>query len=194
VGIHPIIVLGSVVVGAKIEIPPPAATGCANVASPAPIALGDSVMLGAKPELEQFGIAVNTAPNRGPRGFISELRALGATGSIGDTVVIQIGLNGPVTDSELDQMVALLPQTVTPNVVFMTVHAPAAWIADNNALIRALPSRYPWVRVLDWDALSINTQLCPDEIHVTCDGGQAAQYFATVVHDAVTRPAGTSSP
>jgi hypothetical protein len=111
---------------------------------------------------------------------------MGATGSIGNTVVIQVGTNGPVTDSELDQMVALLPSTVTPNVVFMTVHAPTAWIADNNARIRALPSRHPSVTVLDWDALSANTQLCSDGMHLSCGGGQAAQYFATIIHNAVS--------
>jgi hypothetical protein len=163
----------------------PSTTANAAAGALRPVAIGDQVMIAAKPELEARGVTVDAAENRHPADFIAELRALRSSGGIGDTVVIQVGTNAAVTDEELDQIVALLPRSLTPNLVFMTVRAPVPWIAGNNTRITALPARYPWIKILDWEALSAGTELCPDGIHVTCSI-QAKQFYATTILDAIS--------
>ena len=58
-------------------------------------------------------------------------------------------------------------------VVVLTGKASRGWVAGNNAMLRALPERYPNTTVLDWEVLS---QGCPgncfynDGIHLPPDG------------------------
>jgi hypothetical protein len=187
--------------GTVVQTTALAATPTTSAASPttagagpgAPVAIGDLVMLGARSRLEALGIKVDASANRRPQDFVAELDALRSANAIGDTVVIQVGLNGAITNDELDQIVAAIPQSQTPNLVFMTVQAPAAWIEGNNERIKALPSRYPWVKILDWATLSANVALCPDGIHLSCNGPAPAEYYANAVLNAI-RSAGRPQP
>ncbi len=165
---------------------PPSTTASAGIVPP--VAVGGSVMLAAKAALEAEGFTVDAEVNRGPQEIIDELEALMAAGAIGDTVVVQVGLNGPITAADLDRIITLLPRSQTPNLVFMTERAPAPWIPSNNESIKALPARYPWISVLDWASLSNAISLCPDGIHLSCTR-EAVEYYTKAITDAV-KPAG----
>jgi hypothetical protein len=110
-----------------------------------------------------------------------------ANGQLGQTVVIQIGTNGSVSQETLARIMAQLPPELTPQVVFLTVHVPKHWNDGNNALIRALPTIYPNVTVLDWDEAAKTIHLCRDGIHIAC-GSDMAQFYANLIFDAVGRP------
>jgi len=66
-------------------------------------------------------------------------------------------------------------------VAFVTLHAPPVWIPDNNALIRSLPSIYPNVVVVDWDARAGEVELCADGIHLSCGDGSAARLYTNLI-------------
>lgn len=145
-------------------------------------------MLGAVAELAAGGIMVNATRSRQGTNMAELIEQLRAANALGRTVVIQTGTNGPVNDETFARIMAALPADLTPMVVFMTVRAPRDWIARNNERIRALPSQYPNVVVLDWEAASagILDQLSGDGYHLKT--GPAKQFYANLIFDAIGRP------
>jgi peptidoglycan/LPS O-acetylase OafA/YrhL len=153
-----------------------------------PYAIGESVMLGAVLQLQAGGFVVNADTSRQGLQMVDVIGQHRAAGELGHVVVIQSGTNGSVSQDTYDRMMALLPPEMAPIVVFLTVHADRGWIADNNVKIRALPSRYPNVRVLDWDGLVTSGAIpgmARDGIHL--DTNAAKQSYANYIFDIIGR-------
>ena len=174
----------------------PAVTEPAPVTTPSPIdllppySIGESVMLGAAPQLTAAGIQVNAAVSRQGKNVAEIVELTRAGGQLGRVVIIQTGTNGSVSDETFARIMAALPPDLTPLVVFLTVKAPRGWIADNNTRIRALAAQYPNVKVVDWEA---EAQQILGELS-TSDGGihlrtaYAKQFYANLIFDAIGRP------
>jgi hypothetical protein len=145
------------------------------------VAIGESVMVGAKPQLEAAGVVVNAKENRGADGVRNALIQLRDEGTIGTgtTIVIQVGTNGPVSDGQFDAIMAEVPADAA-GVVFMTVAADVEWVPGNNERINTLPDRYGNVRVLDWATQSQSIELCPDGAHITCST-EALNFYANLI-------------
>ena len=116
------------------------------------VALGESVMLGAKPMLDAHGITTFAEVSKGPTWELEQLHLIKTKYHITQGVVIQLGTNGTVTREQYDALLDELSDV--PRVVVMTVKAPKPWIAGNNEIIRSLPATHPNVVVLDWEARS----------------------------------------
>jgi len=134
-------------------------------------ALGDSVMKGAAPALADLGIVVDAVQDRqGKMGadIFIQLQDLGVTM---DAVVIHLGTNGPMSQKTLDSMMDAVAGV--PRVVILTGKANRGWTEKNNKKIRALPSAYPNVVVLDWELVATLCEgkcLTADGIHLDRDG------------------------
>ena len=134
-------------------------------------ALGDSVMKGAAPTLAELGIVVDAVQDRqGKMGadIFIQLQDLGVTM---DAVVIHLGTNGPMSQKTLDSMMDAVAGV--PRVVILTGKANRDWTDKNNKKIRALPSAYPNVVVLDWELIATLCEgrcLTADGIHLDSDG------------------------
>ncbi|HEX2784649.1 MAG TPA: acyltransferase family protein [Ilumatobacteraceae bacterium] len=140
-----------------------------------PIAIGESVMLGAKPELEAAGFVVDAAESRQGTDVVGIVAALRAAGRLGNTVVIHIGTNGEVSDDTFAKIMASLPPEEVKTVLFLTVRANRAWIDGNNARIIALPSKYPNVHIGYWaDQVPTISGIANDGIHLVSAGAKAA--------------------
>jgi hypothetical protein len=152
------------------------------------VAIGESVMLGAKSQLITAGVIVNAKEKRGPNATLAVLTALKQFGTIGKgtDLVIQVGTNGPVTDAQFQAIIDAVPLDVH-KIVFMTVHAPVGWTGPNNVKILGLPSKNPKVSVIDWDKESGNVTLCPDQTHVTCNL-KAENFYANLILKEVGLP------
>lgn len=152
-----------------------------------PIAVGDSVMLGAQPQLQAGGLVVYADPSRQADQTAALIAELRAAHSIGSAIVIQVGTNGPVTSDDFDTIMSALPADEVPTVVFLTNHAPKPWIAGNNELIRELPAKYPNAIWLDWDGLAtqIADELGSDGTHLRTD--TAKQYYANYIFGTIGR-------
>jgi lysophospholipase L1-like esterase len=111
-------------------------------------AIGDSVMLGAKPELEKRGITVSATVSRRLDDGISILRSMRADGTLPKRVVVHLGTNGLITSSQFAQLMDVLSKT--PVVVVLTMKEPRSWEGANNAVIRTGVKGHPNVRLLDW--------------------------------------------
>ena len=180
-------VVDPVATTAPETVPTTAAPTTAPLPPPDLLAFGESVMLGAKAQLEKGGFVVDAQESRQASGMIAEITARRAAGGIGPVVVIQVGTNGTVTDDEFRQIVELLPNS---EVYFLTVKANVPWIDGNNQRIFGLPATYgAKVHVIDWKGRSaeIADQLSKEDGGVHLRGTKAQQFYANMIFDNIGR-------
>lgn len=135
-------------------------------------AVGDSVMLDYQDPLQMSipGINVNAAVSRQWSDGEWILQTLKADGHLGADVIVGLGTNGPITDSDFDDMMAIL--SGASRVVFVNVHVDRPWQDPNNAVLANGAARYPNVVIADWETLAAqNPQwFGPDGTHLAIDG------------------------
>jgi len=153
------------------------------------VAIGESVMAGAASQLQSAGVLLQVKEGRGPEGVKNAVILLRDAGDVGEgtRIVIQVGTNAPLTQSELDAIMVEVP-TDAAGVVFMTIHADIEYVPANNELIRAMPSKYPNATVIDWDVKSAEVELCADGIHISCNGSAPATFYTNLILEAFGLP------
>jgi hypothetical protein len=129
---------------------PPGAQGRDAVPEP-PLAIGDSVMLGAARNLARAGFEVDAREGRFMRHALRILRKRRSDGLHPPVVVVAIGTNFPATSQEIGRALALLDPAqrlvfVTPKRSWSGLGAGPLWAARRHH-----PRR---VGVLDWVAYS----------------------------------------
>lgn len=134
-------------------------------------AFGDSVMLGAAPELAARGIAVDAEESRQFGVMVDLVRAGVAAGTLGHTVIVHGGTNGPIDEGTLRE---LLDLTKDRRVYLVNVHVPRTWADYDNQLFARVGPEYPNVHVLDWNSLAgaHRDWLYSDDIHLRTGGGR----------------------
>jgi peptidoglycan/LPS O-acetylase OafA/YrhL len=145
------------------------------------LAVGDSVMLGAAPELTARGMVVDAAVSRQMIDMIPVFEQFRELGLFGDAVVVHLGTNGPISQSTLDTFLATM--NGVPNVIIMTIRVARGWTAENNTLLRAADLEGDNKILLDWEVLSAE---CPgqcfydDGFHLRPEG---QIYYADLISD-----------
>ncbi len=148
-----------------------------NIASAAPsrageraYAIGDSVMLGAAPELQRLGITVDAVVSRQFVTGISIVQSLNAAGQLPSTVIVGLGTNGPFTAGQFDEMMQALHGVHL--VYFITVKEPRFWEGQVNAALHAGVARWPNARLIDWytAASAHPSWIYSDGIHLNPSG------------------------
>lgn len=117
-------------------------------------AIGDSVLLGAKPLLEHQieGVVVDADVGRQFSDLLNIVRTYRAEGRLGDAVVIQTGNNGPINPAQFDQLLQILRPV--PKVLVVNVKVERAWQNANNDVIRDAVPKAPNAVLIDWHALA----------------------------------------
>jgi len=135
-------------------------------------AVGDSVMLDYQDPLETAipGINVDAAVSRQWSDGESILQTLKSDGQLGGDVIVGLGTNGPITDTDFDNMMAILGGA--SRVVFVNVHVDRPWQDPNNAVLASGATRYPNVVVADWATLAAQNPgwFGADGTHLAIDG------------------------
>lgn len=149
------------------------------------VAIGDSVMLGAKWVLHKRGVttvdaAVSRQANKGP----SLVKAQGQ--SMPTHVVVHLGTNGTYTLEMCKDVVrAAGPDRV---VHLVTIKVPRKWESVNNAMLRECAESFSPRRVtlVDWYDLATRKPelLYADGVHLRPEGAQA---FARLITQSVKR-------
>lgn len=138
------------------------------------LAIGDSVMLGARDALENAipGIAVDAVTSRQFSQAPSILQEYAARNALPGTIVVDLGTNGRATTNGLD---AIMRATGQRPVYFLTVRVPRSWEAGVNAALNAMPDRWPNAHVIDWHeyANGHDDWFVTDGFHLTPRGQQA---------------------
>jgi hypothetical protein len=148
-------------------------------------AVGDSVMLDYQGPLETDvpGVAVYAAVSRQWSDGENILSLLKASGKLGAEVIVALGTNGPISDTDFDTMMSIL--SGASRVVFVNTHVDRPWQDPNNAVLAAGATRYPNVVVADWASLAAqNPQwFGPDGTHLAIGGPGAVALAALVASD-----------
>jgi hypothetical protein len=149
------------------------------------IAFGDSVMLGAKSEIERVGpcVRVNAAVGRQGSDLLKTVQALSSSSQISQIVVIHIGTNGYIYESNLRGILGAIPKD--GKVVLINVHANRRWTADNNMLIEKIRVAHPEVALIDWDGESRShpEYFVKDGVHLT---GRGINAYVKLIKDSLS--------
>ncbi|MEO7555458.1 MAG: hypothetical protein ABIV94_02485 [Acidimicrobiales bacterium] len=163
-----------------VPAPPPPPPGDGSTV----LMIGDSVMLGAAPNLSElagWSVSVDASISRQFGGSYADtgvqaVEAHAADATLPSRVVVHLGTNGPIRQSDLDQMMALLGDR---HVVFVTVHVPDHPDIEGvvGDLLAANQARYPNIAVADWQGLAAGNPAWfagdPDRVHPDAAGRQA---------------------
>jgi len=149
------------------------------------IALGDSVMLGAKTEIERIVpcVRVNASVGRQGSDLFKVVQALSSSSQISEILVIHIGTNGYIYESNLRGILGSIPKD--RKVVLINVHANRRWTDDNNILIEKMKAAHPEVTLIDWERESRShpEYFVKDGVHLTGSGINA---YVRLIKDSLT--------
>jgi hypothetical protein len=150
-------------------------------------AVGDSVMLDYQAPLQTDipGINVEASVSRQWSDGVQLVQQLKAYGQLGAEVIVGLGTNGPITDSDFDAMMRVL--SGASRVVFVNVHVDRPWQDQNNAVFANGAARYPDVFVADWATLAAQNPgwFGADGTHLAIDG-TGATALASLVTSTLT--------
>ena len=151
-------------------------------------AIGDSVMLGAAGALQaRLGSSgyIDAKKSRQWKEGVAVAHQRRTEGALGRVVLVHLGNNGPVTDHDVDAMMAELDGV--PYVLLVTVRVDKSWQGAVNHSFEAAATRYPKVRVVDWYAHSEGHRewFASDGTHLKPAGARA---YADLLAGAVPPP------
>ncbi len=134
------------------------------------LALGDSVMLGCAPVLEQrlgSRLRVDAVVGRQAVDTISRLAEYRAHGDLPPTVIVQIGDNGPVWYSNLQRLREVL--SGVQHVVLVNVRVARSWQGEVDKALAEYVSSWPQAVLANWYSHS-SESLLVDGVHPSVAG------------------------
>ena len=147
-------------------------------------AIGESVMLLAKPSLESRirEVEIDSVVGRQFAGSLAAARRLRDDDRLGDAVVVHVGHNGPVTSEQFDELMDVLRDV--RRVVVVNVKVPRAWERHNNRVLAEGVSRWRNTVLLDWNGIGQrhSEAFNRDGVHMTPAG---AKLYADAVVSAL---------
>jgi peptidoglycan/LPS O-acetylase OafA/YrhL len=157
------------------------------------LAIGDSVMLGASPTLQENmpGIVVDAAVSRAPIGGLAHLEDIARLGGLRNVqvVVIHLGTNGNWGAGEFDRMMATLRDV--PLVVVLNARMPRSWERTVNRYLARETKGYANVVLVDWHTIG-NEPVAIAQGWFYADGfhlkpGLGRDAYANAIRAAITR-------
>ncbi|MEA2418904.1 MAG: hypothetical protein QOE60_1110 [Thermoleophilaceae bacterium] len=151
---------------------------------PPPLAVGDSVMLGAAQQLRRGGFEIDVRGCRQMTEGLGVLAARRRAGTLPDVVVVALGTNWTVTIGQIRSALRILgPQRVLG---LVTPPEVGGVTSSDQAAMRAAGRRWKLrVKVLDWVARSAGHSWTWDGMHLTPEGAAA---YARLLGQAFTWP------
>jgi len=150
-------------------------------------AVGDSLMVGATPYLEELlpGISVDGRVGRPMPEGMGILDELAAQGEIREYVVLGLATNAGVTVEQFDKII----ETVGPDttIVIVNAYGDRSWIPGGNEQVELAAAKYPGqIVIADWNALigEHPEYIGGDGIHANDAGKQA---WAHMIVDALAQ-------
>ena len=146
------------------------------------LAIGDSVMLGCAPNLEQrvgHGLTVDAIVGRQAEQTIGRLAQYRAAGRLPDTVIVQIGDNGPVWYADMQHLRRVLRGV--RHVVLVNVRLARSWQNEVDSELASYARSWPQAVIANWYSHSTQAMLT-DGVHPSIP---ARSVYARVVVDAL---------
>jgi hypothetical protein len=138
-------------------------------------AVGDSVMLGAAPEMQRVmpGLTVDAKVSRQMAAAIETVRQRRKTSPADRFVIVHVGDNGFVRPGQFDELMQLLKDV--PRVIVFNLKEPRRWEEANNLIIADTVRRFPNAVLIDWRSASSShpEYFGKDGIHIGLLGARA---------------------
>jgi peptidoglycan/LPS O-acetylase OafA/YrhL len=150
------------------------------------VAVGDSVMLAAAPELQtEFpGIAIDASVSRQMFEAEDIVQSIVNAGQMRPILVLGLGTNGWIKAETLQHVEAMLPPDTL--MIVVNVQAPRDWVPDVNAMLEDFAQKKRNVELANWhDAIQPQIDvLASDEVH---PGPTGARIYCGAIADALQR-------
>lgn len=157
--------------------PPPAAPLPPLAQDAHILAIGDSVMLGARHRIEQGipGILVDAQVGRQASHSVPIVNDHLLHNQRIERVVLHIGTNGYIYEKDLRKLLSLLQEKGVQRVLVVNIHADRRWTKTNNELIDRIAPEFANVRIGRWSAVSSDNPdyFVRDGIHLSSAGVSA---------------------
>ncbi|MCL6452939.1 MAG: acyltransferase family protein [Alicyclobacillus sp.] len=148
-------------------------------------AIGDSVMIDIQPYLSKLlpGSVIDGQVGRQMYQAPTVIQGLEAKGELGHIVILELGTNGPFTQSQLE---SLLRSLGNRQIVLVNTRVPRSWQNVVNQTDAAVAADLPNVTLVNWYAASANENgyFAPDGVHLNPAG---AEVYARLVAQAVAK-------
>jgi hypothetical protein len=156
-------------------VTPPGAPAVESFTGKDLTAVGDSVLLGSSAMLKATltGVQVYATMGWQTSDVLKQLQTLADAKTLTPVVLIHLGTNGYISETQLRKILALLADR--KRVILVNTHVPRRWMEANNALIDRVIGDYPNVVLVNWRDLSDGQPdyFISDGVHLT-DIGQRA--------------------
>lgn len=136
-------------------------------------AVGDSVLAASSTTLQEIfpNMYVDAKVGRQVGEAIPVLQSLAQSGKLADTVLLSEGTNGPYSEQELDQIMAIVGKE--RKLYWINVHVPTRrWQDQVNNDLKVAAKKYPNLKVIDWYTYSKNHPewFYDDNVHPNSEG------------------------
>jgi hypothetical protein len=137
-------------------------------------------MLGARADLERFA-DVDAAVGRQVPDILDRLQAYRAAGRLPSKVIVQMGENGPVWNSDIKRLETILHGA--SRVVLVNVRITRSWEGEVNSILAQTAHAWEPARLVDWVTRSGRPgMIYGDLTHSTKRGARA---YAAIVRRAL---------
>ena len=147
------------------------------------IAIGDSVMVGARDQLaRRLGprFSMNARLGRQAKDFVKLVHKLRAGHRHPDALIVQMGNNGPLYS---DDMAAFhhYSHALGRHLFLINDEAPVSWEGQSNSALLGAAKAWPRTSLINWHAIAGRSGYTWDGIHLTPKGAHA--YAKLVAHE-----------
>ncbi|WP_338753206.1 acyltransferase family protein [Bacillus sp. FJAT-52991] len=147
-------------------------------------AIGDSVMLEVAPSLKQKfpDLVVDAKVGRQMSEGIEVVQGMKQQGQLGDVVIIGLGSNGPLSKTQLTEMV----ESIGPEkeIILINVRVPRPWERQVNSGLKEVSEKFSNVKLVQWYEASQNKPhyFATDGVHLTKEG---IEVYSSLILDAI---------
>lgn len=148
------------------------------------LAIGDSVMLGAKVALEnKIKARVDAKVGRQFTAVLEIVKSLKASKRIPSTVIIHSGTNGNIVEKQLVELMDILRSC--DRVIIVNNYVPRSWQKQNNAILEKVVPAYSNAYLVNWhEACLVHKQLLyKDGIHI--GNAKGAELYTSKIREAL---------
>ncbi|TCP22347.1 peptidoglycan-N-acetylmuramate O-acetyltransferase [Scopulibacillus darangshiensis] len=149
-------------------------------------AIGDSVLIDAAPYLENQlpGIVISAHIGRQMSEGEAVVDRLKSKGKLGDCVIIELGTNGPFTETQLKSLVNSIGRD--RQIVLVNTRVSRPWENAVNAALQKAASDFANIKLVNWYEASAgkNSYFAPDGVHLNPEG---AEQYASLVANVVNK-------
>jgi peptidoglycan/LPS O-acetylase OafA/YrhL len=147
-------------------------------------AIGDSVLVMVAPDLQKEfpDIVIDAKVGRQMNDASAVIQRLKAEGKLGDTVIIELGTNGPIDQKQLDSLIASLG--TQKKIIFVNVRVPRPWENEVNSVLGEAAVSSPRITLVNWydESIGKESYFYSDGIHPNPEGSQA---YASLIKKAI---------